>query len=427
MRPLALDVAEALAALDVARTDRLAVAVSGGRDSMVLLYLLAELEWPLVAVHVDHQLREGAADDAVFVAEQAAALGVAFEQRVVDVGTGNVQAEARRARYAALAEVARQSGGRWVVTAHTATDQAETVLMALARGAGLRGLGGMPPRRRLAKGVDLIRPLLQTSREEVARCADDAGWPWREDPTNATRAFRRNRVRQDVLPALRAEGGAAVDRRIASAAADARASLALVSDRLAVVLDGDRLDLTELGRQPALRTLLIAEALAHLAPEATRSRALVERIERLVAATVGASVESGGVRVWRETDALRIDVGTHAPTLSGRLVIEPLDHVPLTLTGEPMAVVVDRDRATSPVTRLWSDGDRMRPLGMDGSKKVSDLLRERGVPRADRAGVPVVVVGGSVVWVVGHRLAADVAVTDATRHADRWTWREDPG
>ena len=144
------------------------------------------------------------------------------------VGAGNVQAEARRARYAALAEAARRHASAAVVTGHTATDQAETVLMNLVRGAGLRGLGGMPPRRPLSAGVSLVRPLLWATRAEVEAEARARGWTWRDDPGNAGDRFQRNRIRRSVLPLLDAEGGPGTAARVARAADAARAALAVV-------------------------------------------------------------------------------------------------------------------------------------------------------------------------------------------------------
>ena len=133
-------------------------------------------------------------------------------------------------------------------------------------------------------------------------------------------------------------------------------------------------------------------------------------------------VEAAGLRVWREADGLRFETDT-PPGLDGRLVTIPLDAVPHTFGTDPFEEVVDADRVAGEIrTRPWRDGDRIRPLGLDGSQLVSDLLRERGVPRADRSRVPVVLVDGEIAWVVGHRLAAFAAVRPETERAERWTW-----
>ncbi len=419
--PLAERLRTSLAALGVGPHDRLVVAASGGVDSTVLLRSLVELGQPVVAVHVDHGLRPESAEDGAFVVALAAELGVPGASVRVEVGEGNVQAAAREARYAALVEAARRYDARFVATAHTATDQAETVLMALVRGAGLRGLAGMPSHRMLDHGVDLIRPLLQVSRGEITAEAGERAWTWREDPSNATGAYRRNRVRQSVLPVLRDEGGPGLDRRIAATADNARAALTLVQTQVEAM--GDRLSLVVLRGLPTdPRRALLAEAIARYAPCATRSRALVARLDALLDADVGTRVESGGVVAWRERDALRLARGAER---TGVLAVEPLAAVPRQFGGDPFSEVVDADRVGDVEVRSWRDGDRIRPLGMDGSQLVSDLLRGRGVPRADRADVPVVVADGEVLWVVGHRLAARIAVTSETRRAERWTWHPD--
>ena len=415
---------QGLAACGVGPGDRLLVAASGGVDSVVLLHLLTGLGQPVHVAHVDHGLRPDSAADGAFVAAACARLGVPYRQLAVTVEAGNLQDRARAARYAALAGAAREHGCRAVATAHTATDQAETVLMALVRGAGLRGLAGMPPRRPLAGGVDLVRPLLDVARAEVERHALAHRLGWREDPSNLSDGFRRNRLRRSVMGLLRDEAGPGLDRRMAAAAAHARGGLGVVGAQLG---DPGRGGLALARLAPLAddaRRAVLAEALARWAPRAPRSAALVGRLAALVDAPVGARVESGGVQAWREPDALRFGAGT---ALAGTLATTPLDAVPAVFDADPWSEVVDADRARDAHVRPWRPGDRIRPLGLDGRQRVADLLRERGVPRADRAAVPVVARGGEVLWVVGHRLAASVAVTPETTRAARWSWHADGG
>ena len=417
-----------LAACDVAPDARVLVAASGGVDSTVLLRTLVGLGQPVVAAHVDHRLRDESADDGVFVAALAERLGVPVERLTVEVAPGNVQAEARRARYAALADAARRHACGAVATGHTASDQAETVLAALARGAGLRGLAGMPRSRALASGVRLVRPLLDVSRAEVDAEARQTGWAWREDPSNETDIYGRNWLRHHVMPLLAEAMGEGVDQRIAASADAARSALALVGRQRDAASDGaGRLRLDALADLAApVRLAVLAEAAADWAPEATRSRALVERLASLVDAEVGERVEAAGLRVWRERDVLRFETDA-TPGLQGTLDVVALDGVPTTFGADPFEETVDADRAAGAVeVRAWREGDRIRPLGLNGSQLVSDLLRDRGVPRADRPRVPVVLVEGEVAWVVGHRLAATVAVGPETRRAARWAWRRAP-
>jgi tRNA(Ile)-lysidine synthase len=160
--------------------------VSGGADSLALLVLAVESGCDVTAIHVDHGLRPGSGDEADVVRAVAERFGAAFEARRADLAPGpNLEARARAARYAVLP--------RDVLTGHTADDQAETVLLNLLRGAGLDGLAGMDPRR---------RPLRRLRRSETRALCDVLGLRPVEDPTNVDPAFRRNRVRNELLPLL---------------------------------------------------------------------------------------------------------------------------------------------------------------------------------------------------------------------------------
>jgi tRNA(Ile)-lysidine synthase len=187
----------------------LVLAVSGGPDSTALLHGAARIAprrgWRLTVAHLDHSLRPSSAEDARTVAEAAAALGLPSELRRVDVASlaaaehRSAEDAGRQARYRFLEEVAGALGREALVaTAHTADDAAETVLLRLARGAGLRGLRGIPARR-----GRIVRPLLAERRTGLREALDAAGIPYRLDPTNEDpRHAARNRVRAELLPAL---------------------------------------------------------------------------------------------------------------------------------------------------------------------------------------------------------------------------------
>ncbi|MEM6554191.1 MAG: tRNA lysidine(34) synthetase TilS [Planctomycetota bacterium] len=211
--------------------DALLVAVSGGADSVALLRALHGLagrrRWGLrlVVGHVQHHLRgDGAEGDAGFVAELAGSLGVAFLRRDLDPSgwTGNVEEAARGARYGALREMAVEAGCGYVVTAHHADDQLETLLMRMARGTGLEGLRGIAWRRGMGEwgagprmesvgfagleetGPGLVRPMLGVTRAVVLDYLERLGQGWREDASNGDVSKARARLRAEVLPGLRA-------------------------------------------------------------------------------------------------------------------------------------------------------------------------------------------------------------------------------
>jgi len=206
MRALTTLVREALSPL--ARGTTVLVATSGGPDSMALVSLVARvapaLELVVRAHGVDHGLRPEAGAELDLAARVAASLGVAFSRTKVDVPAGgNLQERARRARWRALAEVARAERAV-VATAHHADDRAETVLVRLLRGAGVRGLGVLPARARApeADDVEVVRPLIAARRADLLAHLGHRSIPYATDPSNEDRRFVRARVRVELLPLL---------------------------------------------------------------------------------------------------------------------------------------------------------------------------------------------------------------------------------
>jgi tRNA(Ile)-lysidine synthase len=189
------------------RGARVCVACSGGPDSVALAVLLDRLaranDYELILAHVNHGTRASADQDECVVLSIGARLG-----RPVRIARPRLErddeATLRHERYAALAALAADAGARVVATAHTAEDQTETVLLALFRGTGLDGLAGMPSRRPLAEGIELVRPLLRVTHAELATELRRSGLPYALDPTNADARYRRNALR-GALETLRAE------------------------------------------------------------------------------------------------------------------------------------------------------------------------------------------------------------------------------
>ena len=230
LRRLADLAARALAGVGVPEDgDGVAVAVSGGADSLALLHALRVLSgprrWRLAVLTVDHGLRPRSAADAAFVADHAKSLGL--PARLLTLTPADLEAHraagpegaARAARYAALWPAADDLGCPWLATGHTLDDQAETVLLQLLRGTGPDGLAGMPVR-----SGRLLRPLLAVRRSETRACCTATGLAWREDPTNATDGPLRNQVRHHLLPLLEQlrPGATQTLARTATLAADER-------------------------------------------------------------------------------------------------------------------------------------------------------------------------------------------------------------
>src|SRR3954453_1344331 len=192
------------------------VLVSGGADSAATAAGLVEVlgAGAVIALHLNYGLRPDSDRDQQTVRELATKLGIELEVERPELGEGNVQAEARDARYLAAERLRQSRGADWIATGHTRTDLAETVLYRLATAPGRRALLGLRPRR----GA-VVRPLLALGRDEVRRLARDAELPFRDDPTNAEPLYARNRIRNEVLPVL-AEIGPEAEATIAETQAE---------------------------------------------------------------------------------------------------------------------------------------------------------------------------------------------------------------
>jgi tRNA(Ile)-lysidine synthase len=373
----------------------LLVMVSGGGDSVALLDIARRLGARVSVLHVNYGLREGAGADEAFVRELAGRMGVPAEVRRVQLPEGNVQEAARDARYALAEQLAEGD----YAAAHTASDQAETVLYRLAVSPGSRALHGMAPRR-----GRLVRPLLEVTRSEVRDYLRARGLDWREDPSNADRRFARARIRHDVLDALR-ELSPAAERTIAETARqlseEAELLDASVADAVEDLGGGPALSLDALNEHPPALRRLILRSLAGRTLSREEVRQLVE-----VGREGSKSLDlGGGLRAVAEYGTLRFtragDTEPPAPVelaVPGRARFGDWE-VEASLRGPGDVAVTDVGSAVT--IRSWRDGDRMRPSGLGGSKSLQDLFTDRKVPRALRRTLPVIEAGGEIVWVAG--------------------------
>jgi tRNA(Ile)-lysidine synthase len=271
-------------AVDLPPDARLTLAVSGGPDSIALLHGAAHLlrtdavSWHVTVAHLDHRVRPESGDDARFVADAAAALRLPVEVRAVDVAArarehgASIEEAGRDARYEMLADVAGADG--WIATGHTADDAAETVLLNLMRGTGTTGLRGIPPRR-----GRIVRPLLGVRRAWLRDRLDAAGIAYRRDPSNEDPAYLRNRVRNELLPAMESIRPGAVDRilRFATLASDDDELLeSLARAELERRMESDGAIDWHDPPAPALARRVLRLAIGPPAPSAERVDALLE-------------------------------------------------------------------------------------------------------------------------------------------------------
>jgi tRNA(Ile)-lysidine synthase len=479
--PLALTVLRAGMRQETLRPgDRLGVAVSGGADSVALLLLLLELREKLgivlSVVHFNHKLRGKASDaDEAFVAKLAAKHGLEFHAASVYVAKkakderANLEDAARRARYDYFSSLAESGSCTRIAVAHTADDQAETVLAHLLRGTGLAGLGGIHP---IVGPV--VRPLLNVRRGELRRFLRARKQTWREDATNRDTKRMRARIRKKLLPLIEKQFQPSIVERLATLAELAREDEAfldaIAEERVCALVrrsdEGARIGVDDLLQNPRKKdsnaeTTEDAESSEKTRALSTRMvRRIVEsakmRAGQLGANHVEAVVElarsgqngsslalPGGVEVRKERDALvfhaienaggrisqrkpreyeyKIDLARGDAEVSVveigcvfrlRVIDWPAKRGETSRGG----VVLDRDRLRSPIVlRNWRPGDRLRPQGHRSTHKLKRLLNEKRVSRWERDGWPVLASGGVLVWARGFPVAAEFAANEGTR------------
>ncbi len=416
--------------------DRVAIAVSGGADSVCLLRLLLELRDELGCVlsvaHLHHGLRGADADaDAEFVGQLAQSYGLPFHLRRVDVAALarlthlSLEAAGRRARLDFFATLHAEGLVDKVATAHTMDDQAETVLQKLLRGTGTRGIAGIFPIGTVA-GVTLIRPLLESRRLEVEKYLSEIGQPWREDSSNTSSQFQRNRIRHELLPLLEREFNPGIRDALSITAEIARheqdfwdtmVESALVNLRI----EKDWLDLRAFsGLHPALQRRLLKK----IAPleldfehiEAARRFIMAEQVgDREIARGLRLLLvrERGGkprfsFQASTTSDAQlycvklplpgEVSLVARGSRLVSRAVANPEFGTALAieLTGQELTI------------RNWQPGDRFQPVGR-GEAKLKDFFQQLHVPAGERATWPVAEWNGEIVWVLGMPVSARFA------------------
>lgn len=439
----------------------LLVAVSGGPDSVALLSLLHRLaqSWrlTLTVVHCNYRLRgeESDGDESfvkTFCQERDLPLVIHRPVLIKRRQRASLQAAARDARYAFMKQLAREVGADRIAVGHTANDQAETVLMWLLRGAGITGLGGMPYTRE----DGIIRPLLGATHEEVVAYLNGERLPYRRDSSNEKPLYRRNRIRNELLPVITQLAPAAIRvlQRQADIFREDEQYLEHMTSTVARTLVGhdsrgvQRVDLEAfIGLPVALQRRVVRAILrSYDGEQRASSLRIVESVRRIILKGKSGSqlslnqvlviIDQGSARFTR-----RAGGNDPTPINSGQENREVLAvRVPSTVlwarTNQEIHVQVttrraadelsrsrsqgvalfDADRFSEPlVVRSCEPGDRFFPHGMKGkSKKLQDFFTDKKVPRYARRNVPVLVAPEGILWVVGMRQDDRFVVRDKT-------------
>lgn len=420
--------------------DRVLVAVSGGVDSIVLLHALFALRevWGLTlhVGHLNHGLRGADADrDAAFVRATAERLGlpvtVGEAGGTLRAGFGSLEDRARQERYAFLGRLAEAWGAHRIALGHTRNDVAETLLINLLRGTGVRGLAGIPP----VRDGRIIRPLIGVTRQAVEAYAATQGLTFVTDASNADPAFLRNRIRHELLPLL-AKGYApqateALARladivREEDALLDRLAREALASAMVRAGPDGAALEAGVLGGLPRALFRRVLRLAAERAGSLRRlSFRQVEALEGLLGPGGREVTLPGRMVAFRDADLLRIVpagnrrevFGPVTPLAVGKEVAVPSLDFRFRLTWVspgttrqpgPFRALLDlRGLPGDLAVRPWRPGDRFRPSGLRGTKKLQDFFVDAKIPRAERSRIPLLLAGDRIIWVVGWRVAEE--------------------
>ena len=415
---------------------KVGVAVSGGSDSVCLLHVLLELapQWDLrlSVLHLDHGLRgEESRQDAEFVRDLAARLGlpVSLRETRVDQSPDNLEQAARQARLAFFRETISTGAVQRVATGHTRSDQAETVLFRFLRGSGTAGLAGIRP----VTSEGIVRPLIEVERSEVQQFLLDRGIVWREDSTNRSLQFARNRIRHELLPQIAREWNPAIGEALANTADWALAEEAWWDaeiDRLASqhFTATHHAILLRAGLLAAL-PLAVARRLVRRAMELAKGdlRRIdfghIRSVMDLARSTEGhGRLQAPGLDIFRSFEWLRfgqpgggglesrnyrlplaVPGSVRVPGANLVISLELIDKSGPSVSPDwvynKWVGGLDWKRLSGPLElRNWRPGDRYQPAGYSGQEKIKTLFQQARIPLWERRHWPVVTDGSLIVW-----------------------------
>jgi tRNA(Ile)-lysidine synthase len=430
----------------LAKGDSVLVALSSGPDSVAMLHLLlslkVDLDIRLAAAHLDHAIRPDSAKDREFCRTLCQKVKIRFHSKRIDISglsrrrKLSIEETGRIARYDYFESLAAKYGYTKIATGHTLDDAAETVIFNITRGSGLQGLAGIPAVR-----GNIIRPLIDCEKSELLTFLDNNSIEYLSDPSNATMAYSRNKIRNAVIPSLVDINPAALKNiarfseivaeeleYIRASSVSAYNLAVLRADKAKIVLDLELLD----RYHKSLRKKVVDEAVRRLIgtssglPSSVFERALgildgksggkaplvpgiyIEKSEGRVA--IGRnSIRQRGVK-------LKVP-GTIALPASGavlRTSVKPRDAV-TKFDISNRSAYLDKQKTKEPKVRFWRTGDKIRPLGMRGHRLLSDIFIDKRIPEFDRGSIPLVVSGGRIAWIAGVMVSDDFKITRQTK------------
>lgn len=405
-------------------TEKVLLAVSGGMDSMVLSQLFHESGYSFSIAHCNFGLRGKESDgDEKLVREWAQKRNVECHVKQIELGNGSIQLEARNSRYEWFDKLMEEYGYDKVATAHHLNDSLETTLINLSRGTGIKGIGGIQP-----DVLNRVRPLLFATQRQIKDYAQIESVEWREDASNAKKEYNRNLIRHDVVPKLEEINPVVVD-TFRNTSERLQLANEIVKESVREIKKDflhkkDKYWKLETGWISTRTDMLI---LSEIVSDFGFNYATAKEIFK----TVGSS----GKEFYSDQYWLSIDRGTIYIQLKNslnevsvlidgvgewkvndrKLIISREPKNKLVFSSDPSMVFFDESKINFPLTiRKWGKGDRFRPLGMNGSKKVSDYLIDKKVPMVLKGQVMVLTSLGKIVWLVEHQISDDYKVNEKT-------------
>lgn len=394
------------------------LALSGGIDSMVLADMLLQAKAEFVLAHCNFHLRGEESDgDEQFVRDFAERKGLSLYVKQFDTLNYaeehklSIEMAARDLRYAWFEELRQQLGYDKIAVAHHADDQLETFFINLLRGAGIRGLKGMRP-----VNDNIIRPLLDKSREEIHQYAIENGIKWREDHTNAETQFLRNKIRHELLPVIDSiskEGRASILKSISHLASENELYRELVDEKLLQIVKKDG-EVQKTSHLSPLTPQLLFEWLRDYGFNSDQVHFIYEAMN----GQPGTSFFSPTHKVTIERDGVELTPICQHDKTQVELVYEqhPNDDN-FVIDKSPEVAQLDYDKLTFPLKlRIWQAGDRFYPLGMKGSRLLSDFMKDLKLTTRQKEECRVLTTAkDEIVWVVGRRVDERFKVTDKTK------------
>lgn len=428
---------------------KILIGVSGGVDSVTLLDILANLsterKWEIVVAHLDHNLRKESKNDVEFIEKLCDRYGVKLIcsskniKKIAQQKKLSIEEAARRGRYIFFENTARSEKANFVATAHNSNDSAETFFLNLIRGSGLTGLSGIPQKRGLFKNINIIRPIIGLSKEEIINYAKKRDLEWVEDQSNLENRFDRNKIRNELIPSMNDMFGRDIVKTVNRAARIINSADRFIYSKLVgnikdiviertknyINIDARKLQLFEEFAQHELITIILSKYF-NLFDIITST---VKSILNLTYSDPGskfkindfltAYMDRSSLFIYKEVPIESINLEINPEGLfefsDKSLKLSRVSKTIVELNDNQNVEFFDGDKLNGKlIIRNAVDGDKFMPLGMHGNMKLSDYMINRKIPLIKKREILVLTNDNEIVWVIGERISENYKVDEGT-------------